>query len=120
MLRRGLATSSPQVTSVDPPMLIGAQARAVRVSHRMVIDTLALLDVGIVILSAALAKVLYIAVFLDTEQLHEPYIVAGLAGGVILHYIIRARGLLEASAIDGWSKGIERAARYSSAWRFWS
>jgi putative colanic acid biosynthesis UDP-glucose lipid carrier transferase len=72
----------------------------------MVIDIFALVDVGLVMLSAVLAKLFYIAKFLDTEQQYQPYLVAGLAGGIVLHYVMRARGLHEASAIDGWSKYI--------------
>ena len=106
MLRRSLATPASRVTSVDPPVLITAQTRAVRISHHMVMDILGLLDVGLVILSAALAKMLYIAFFLETEQLHQPYLVAGLACGAVLYYITRARGLQEASAIQGWSKRV--------------
>src|ERR1700693_413440 len=106
MLRRILATSASRVTSVTRPALIPTQARAFRISHRMVIDILALLDVGLVILSAALAKGLYLALFLETEALHEPSLVAGLAGGFVLHYLTRARGPQEASAIDGWSKRV--------------
>jgi Undecaprenyl-phosphate glucose phosphotransferase len=106
MSRRILATPASGVTSVAPAALITGQTRAVRISHRMVIDILALLDVGLVILSAALAKILYIALFLETEALHQPYLVAGVAGGVVLHYLTRARGLQEASAIDGWSKRV--------------
>jgi len=94
------------MASVAPRALITPQVPTVRISHRMMIDVLALVDVGLVILSALLAKLFYIAKYLDTEQQHQPYLVAGLAGGIVLHYVMRARGLQEASAIDGWSKRI--------------
>jgi len=72
----------------------------------MVIDVLALLDIGLVIVSSVLAKLFYIAMFLDTEQQYQPYLVAGLAGGIVLHYVMRARGLQEASAIGGRSQRV--------------
>ena len=104
MSRRNIATPASRVASVDPRALITPQPPTVRISHRMVIDVLALLDIGLVILSAVLAKLVYIAKFLDTEQQYQPYLVAGLAGGIVLHYVMRARGLQEASATDDWSK----------------
>src|SRR5215510_10821173 len=106
MLRRSVAAPAARVASINAPALVTPQAPALRISHRMVIDVLALLDIGLVMLSAVLAKLLYIAMFLDSEQQYQPYLVAGLAGGIVLHYVMRARGLLEASAIDGWSKRI--------------
>jgi putative colanic acid biosynthesis UDP-glucose lipid carrier transferase len=72
----------------------------------MVIDVLALLDIGLVIVSSVLAKLFYITMFLDTEQEYQPYLVAGLAGGIVLHYVMRARGLQEASAIGGRSQRV--------------
>ena len=105
MLRRSVATPA-RVASVDPRALIAPQAPTFRISHRMVVDVLALLDIGLVMLSSVLAKLFYIAMFLDTEQQYQPYLVAGLAGGITLHYVMRARGLQEASAIGGWSKRV--------------
>ena len=72
----------------------------------MAVDILGLLDVLLVVASAILAKITYLTLFLDTDQEHQPYIVVGLAGGIILHYIARTRGLQEAPAIQFWSKGI--------------
>jgi Undecaprenyl-phosphate glucose phosphotransferase len=107
MSRRNVATPASRVASVDPRALITPQAPTVRISHRMVIDVLALLDIGLVMLSAVLAKLFYMAMLLpDNEQQYQPYLIAGLVGGIVLHYVMRARGLQEASAIDGWSKRI--------------
>src|SRR5262245_20095139 len=106
MSRRSVATPAARVASITPRALIAPQAPTVRISHRMVIDLLALLDVGLVTVSAVVAKLLYLAMFLDTVQEHQPYLVAGLAGGIVLHYVMRARGLQELSAIDGWSKRV--------------
>ena len=72
----------------------------------MVVDIFALIDIALVVLSATIARTLYIALFLETEALHQPYLVAGLAGGVLTHYLARMRGLYEASAINDWPKRI--------------
>src|SRR5262245_20992844 len=106
MLRRSVAAPAARVASINAPALVTPQAPALRISHRMVIDVLALLDIGLVMLSAVLAKLLYIAMFLDSEQQYQPYLVAGLACGTIMHYVMRARGLLEASAINAWTKRV--------------
>src|SRR5262252_4721065 len=105
MLRRSVATPA-RVASVDSRALIAPQAPTFRISHRVVIDVLALVDIGLVTLSSVLAKLFYIAMFLDTQQEYQPYLVAGLAGGIILHYVMRARGLQEVTAIGGWSKRV--------------
>ena len=101
MSRRSLATAS-QATAVDPASLV--EPPVLRIPDRIVLDILMLLEVGLVVVSAALAKVLYIAFFLESEQGHQPYIVAGLAGGVVLHYMMRLRGLHEPAAILGWRR----------------
>src|SRR5262249_516704 len=101
MSHRNVGTPASRVASGDPRALTTPQAPTVRISHRMVIDVLALLDIGLVMLSAVLAKLVYIAKFLDAEEHYQPYLVGGLAGGIVLHYVMRARGLREASVIEG-------------------
>jgi putative colanic acid biosynthesis UDP-glucose lipid carrier transferase len=110
MSRRSNATPAAGIAGIDPRALIAPQSTTVRVSHRMVIDVLALLDIGLVIVTAVLAKLLYVAMFLDNVQEYQPYLVAGFAGGVVLHYVMRARGLLDSSAIEGWSKRVGETA----------
>ena len=99
MSRRSLATAS-QVT--DAALLVAPPA--LRIPDRIVLDILMLFEIGLVVVSAAIAKVLYIAFFLESEQDHQPYIVAGLAGGVVLHYMMRLRGLHAPAAILGWRR----------------
>jgi putative colanic acid biosynthesis UDP-glucose lipid carrier transferase len=70
----------------------------------MVLDILMLLEIGLVVAAAALAKLLYIAFFLDSAQDHQPYMLAGLAGGIVIHYMMRLRGLHEPAAILGWRR----------------
>jgi Undecaprenyl-phosphate glucose phosphotransferase len=101
MSRRSLATES-RVTAVDPASLV--EPPVLRIPDRIVLDILMLLEVGLVVVSAALAKVLYIAFFLESQQDHQPYIVAGLAGGIVLHYMMRMRGLHEPDAFLGWRR----------------
>jgi putative colanic acid biosynthesis UDP-glucose lipid carrier transferase len=101
MSRRSLATS-PQATTVDPASLVAASA--LRIPDRMVLDLLMLFEIALVVASATLAKVLYIAFVLDSKQDHQPYILAGLAGGVVIHYMLRLRGLHEPDAIVGWRR----------------
>jgi putative colanic acid biosynthesis UDP-glucose lipid carrier transferase len=101
MSRRSLATAQ-QATAVDPASLVAPPA--LRIPDRMVLDVLTLLEIGLVVVSAALAKVLYIALVLESEQDHQPYVLAGLAGGIVMHYMMRTRGLHEPAAILGWRK----------------
>ncbi len=99
MSRRSLATPS-QATVVDPASLVGPPA--LRIPDRIVLDILMLAEVGLVVVSAALAKLLYIAFLLDSRQDHQPYLLAGLAGGIVLHYMMRLRGLHEPDAYLRW------------------
>ncbi len=101
MSRRTLATVQ-QASAIDPASLVGAPV--VRIPDRMVLDILMLLEIGLVVAAATLAKVVYIALVLESAQDHRPYILAGLAGGVVIHYMMRARGLHEPAAILGWSR----------------
>jgi putative colanic acid biosynthesis UDP-glucose lipid carrier transferase len=67
-------------------------------------DLVALVDVGLVVLAAVVAKLLYIAPYLEgaQAQAHEPYLIGGLTGGVVIHYVMRARQLHEPPAILAW------------------
>jgi len=65
-------------------------------------DLVAVLDVGIIVISAALAEALYIVLFLDIAPDLQPILVAGLAGGLIFHYVARRRGLYQPAAILAW------------------
>src|SRR5215831_16021157 len=95
MSGRNVATVASRVASVNSRAFT-PHAPTFRISHRMVIDVLALFDVGLVMLSAVLAKLFYIAMLLlDGEQQYQPYLVAGLVGGIVLHYVMRARSLQE-------------------------
>ena len=101
MSRRSLATAS-QATTVDPASLV--EPSVLRIPDRIVLDILMLLEVGLVVVSAAIAKLLYIAFFLESRQDHQPYVLAGLAGGIVLHYMLRMRGLHERDAYLGWRR----------------
>lgn len=70
----------------------------------MVLDVLMLAEIGLIVAAAGLAKLLYIAILLDSEQTLEPYILAGLAAGAITHYVFRSRGLHDPSAIHDWRR----------------
>ncbi len=101
MSRRSLATAS-QATTVDPASLV--EPSVLRIPDRIVLDILMLVEVGLVVVSAAIAKLLYIAFFLESRQDHQPYLLAGLAGGIVLHYMLRMRGLHERDAYLGWRR----------------
>ena len=101
MSRRSLATAS-QATTIDPASLVDRPA--LRIPNRIVLDILMLMEVGLVVVSAAVAKLLYIAFFLESQQDHQPYLLAGFAGGIVLHYMMRMRGLHEPDAYLGWRR----------------
>jgi putative colanic acid biosynthesis UDP-glucose lipid carrier transferase len=101
MSRRSLATAA-QVTAIDPASL--AAPTSLRIPDRIVLDILMLCEVGLVVASAAIAELLYIHVLLESPQDLQPYVVAGIAGGVATHYLMRARGLHEPSKILNWRK----------------
>jgi Undecaprenyl-phosphate glucose phosphotransferase len=99
MSRRSFATPS-QATVIDPASLVDRPA--LRIPNRVVLDVLSLMEVGLVVVSAAVAKLLYIAFLLESQQEHQPYLFAGFAGGIVLHYMMRIRGLHEPDAYLGW------------------
>ncbi len=101
MSRRSLATVK-QASAIDPASLVATPV--LRIPDRMVLDILMLLEIGLVVAAATLAKILYIAFFLDSAQDHQPYMLAGLAGGIVIHYMMRLRGLHEPAAILGWRR----------------
>ena len=101
MSRRSLATLS-QATVADPASQ--QDPPALRIPDRIVLDILMLAEVGLVVVSAVLAKVLYISFLLDSRQDHQPYLFAGLAGGIVLHYVMRMRGLYEPDAFLRWRR----------------
>jgi Undecaprenyl-phosphate glucose phosphotransferase len=101
MSRRTLATST-HIKAIDPASLVASAT--LRIPDRMVLDILTLLEIGLVVASAALAKLFYIALFLDSAQDLQPYIMAGFAGGLVTHYLMRMRGLHEPAAILGWRR----------------
>ena len=68
----------------------------------MVLDLIMLAEVGLVVLAATLAKVVYIVLVLDSNQALGPYVVAGIVGGIIAHYTMRSRGLCEPAAFFEW------------------
>jgi Undecaprenyl-phosphate glucose phosphotransferase len=104
MSRRTLATSA-QSTTVDPAAFLEARA-PVRVPTSMVLDILMLWEILLVVAAAGCAKLLYVAFYLDSEQPHQPYLVAGLAGGVAIHYLMRVRGLYDPAAFTGWASRV--------------
>jgi Undecaprenyl-phosphate glucose phosphotransferase len=101
MSRRKLATMSV-ATVVDPVALVAPRAPALRIPDRIVLDVLALIEIGLVAAAALLAKVVYLAFFLESTQDHQPYALAGLTGGVLLHYMMRLRGLDKPAGFLGW------------------
>jgi putative colanic acid biosynthesis UDP-glucose lipid carrier transferase len=77
-----------------------------RIPYRIALDMLALVDIGLVVAAAALAKLLYIAFFLASGQDNQQYLVAGFAGGIITAYVLRARGLYEPAGIVRWRRRV--------------
>jgi putative colanic acid biosynthesis UDP-glucose lipid carrier transferase len=70
--------------------------------NRIAMDLVALVDIGLVVLAAVVAKLLYIALYLEDAQAHDPYLIAGVTGGIVIHYVMRARQLYEVPAILAW------------------
>ena len=104
MSRRGLATTGAEASAAVPSMLAPPRVSAFRVPLSMVLDLIMLAEVGLVVLAATLAKVVYIVLVLDSNQALGPYVVAGIAGGIIAHYTMRSRGLCEPAAFFEWRK----------------
>jgi hypothetical protein len=104
MSRRILATATSRATTIDS--FAAAQPVGARIPHRVLVDVVALIDVMLVVLAAFAAKLLYISLFLDDAQAHQPYLVAGLAGGFVVHYVMRLRQLDEPTAILAWRERI--------------
>ena len=100
MLCSGIATAKMRAARVDANRL--SCVPATRIPARIVLDVVALVDVVLVLVAAALAKFAYIAFFLADEQPLGQYVIAGLAGGIIVQYVIRARHLHEGKAIVAW------------------
>jgi putative colanic acid biosynthesis UDP-glucose lipid carrier transferase len=105
MSRKGLAPEV-EVSAAAPAILGPPPASAFRVPLSMVLDLIMLAEVGLSVLAATLAKLVYIALVLDSSQALEPYVVAGVVGGIIAHYTMRSRGLCEPSAFIEWRKRV--------------
>jgi Undecaprenyl-phosphate glucose phosphotransferase len=101
MPHRGLAAAELRSASIDSKSL-ALPLPGTRVPARIVVDVVAMIDIVLVVVAAVLAKLVYIAFFLADEQSHEPYLIAGLAGGIAIHYVMRARQLYEPPAILAW------------------
>ncbi|KAB2915286.1 MAG: undecaprenyl-phosphate glucose phosphotransferase [Hyphomicrobiaceae bacterium] len=107
MSRRGTAARA-RVSVVATPALSTPRAPAVRIPDRIVLDLLMVFEIGLVVSAAALAKLLYIATILVSAQDLQPYVLAGLAGGAITHYMLRTTGLHETLAIVEWRRHLLR------------
>jgi Undecaprenyl-phosphate glucose phosphotransferase len=104
MSRRILATATSRATTINSFAV--AQPVGARIPHRMLVDVVAVIDVMLVVLAAFAAKLLYISLFLDDAQAYQPYLVAGVAGGLVVHYVMRLRQLHEPTAILAWRERI--------------
>src|SRR5262249_6651718 len=102
MLRRSSATAVSRATPFEHITFGATPKPSIRLPHRMFMDLVAVLDVGIIVISAALAEALYIVLFLDIARDLQPILGAGLAGGLIFHYVARRRGLYQPAAILAW------------------
>src|SRR5262249_11171262 len=94
-------------TTVDPSSLLTAQASRTRVPQRVLIDVVAFVDIALVVLAAMVARSLYIAPFSEDASTIQPYLVAGIAGGIVVHYVMRTRHLHEPHAILSWRSRID-------------
>jgi putative colanic acid biosynthesis UDP-glucose lipid carrier transferase len=101
---RGFATAKSRAASINARPLPASPPPATRIPVRIVIDVVALVDIALVLAAASLAQVVYIAFFLADQQAHEPYVIAGLAGGIIIHYLMRVRRLHEPAAVVAWRR----------------
>jgi Undecaprenyl-phosphate glucose phosphotransferase len=99
MSRQHFAAST---SGVDPPPFRVWRSPQARVPSRIILDLVALIEVGLVVLAAIVAKQLYITLYLADVQAHEPYVIASLICGVVIHYVMRALQLHEAPAILAW------------------
>jgi putative colanic acid biosynthesis UDP-glucose lipid carrier transferase len=99
MLRVGL---QPPSQSATVQSTVSPASSSFRIPGRMILDALQLAQIGLVILCALLAKVLYVGVFLNLQQEFGAYIVSSLTVSIIMHCLMRAHGLHEPAAILAW------------------
>jgi Undecaprenyl-phosphate glucose phosphotransferase len=90
----------------DPVSFLASRPPATRVPSRIVVDLFGLIDVVLVVLAAVLAELFYIVLILDGERAHQPYLIAGVAGGIVVHYVTRTRKLHDPAAIIAWRSHI--------------
>src|SRR5262245_65287402 len=91
-----------QAVSADRRALHRRREFSLPLPQRMVLDFLALVEVGLVVLAAVLAKYFYITFVLDSSQHPESYVAAGIAGGVTTFHLLRSRGMHTRAAFLEW------------------
>jgi Undecaprenyl-phosphate glucose phosphotransferase len=101
MALRSLIPAS-QAVSADGRALHRRREFSLLLPQKMVLDFLALVEVGLVVLAAVLAKYFYITVVLDSAQHPESYVAAGIAGGLTTFHLLRSRGLHTRAAFLEW------------------
>jgi Undecaprenyl-phosphate glucose phosphotransferase len=103
MLHQGLATVAKAASIGAPPFTAASptSSRKSRISDRVVLDVLMAFEIGLFVLAAVIAHVACVAAAPGTLQL-QPYVLAGLAGGIIGHYVLRSRGQHDIAAVIAW------------------
>lgn len=81
------------------PISLRHSAPSFRISTRVATDLLLFVEFLLVVAGAAAAKLVYVTAFLDSSQILQPYLIAGIAGGLLTAYMLRNQGLSEPSAV---------------------
>jgi Undecaprenyl-phosphate glucose phosphotransferase len=70
-----------------------------KVPDRVVLDLLALAEIGLILAAAMLAKLIYIGGYLQVEENDVSYGFVGISGGLLIVYMLRLAGLYTQSKV---------------------
>jgi Undecaprenyl-phosphate glucose phosphotransferase len=90
-------------TALDRATVPLSRKPALHISYRIAIDLLMIVEICAVVASAAISHIACTNIFQDNHQSLQPFLIAGLGGGVVIHYILRSRGLYSIRSVrESW------------------
>jgi len=91
-----------EVVAVKDLPASGARVMPFPIPARMLIDVVMICDVLCVILTAVIARIVYVDFVLDVGGPLQPYVAVSCVTGVVLHQVMRMQGLYEVPALVRW------------------